>query len=83
MKVKFKCSAYNPKFGSVNVGDEREVEDELALALIRNDVAEEVVIVEAVNLDDMTVKELKKMLSERELSTKGNKKELIERLKEE
>ena len=34
------------------------------------------------NLEEKTVSELKKMLSDRNLSTKGKKKELIERLKE-
>lgn len=78
MKIRFNCSAYNPKFGSVERGDVRELEEELAQRLIDEKVAEEVE-----ELEEKTVMELRKMLSERDLSTKGKKNELIERLKNE
>lgn len=71
-----------------HVGDIIELDDEHAKVLIKNGVVLEVVEKEEVeekvkvNYEELTVIELKDLLKERDLSTKGKKSELIKRLEE-
>jgi polyhydroxyalkanoate synthesis regulator phasin len=60
-----------------NKNEIKEFPDELVERFVNAGLIE---IIE--NLEEKTVSELKKMLSDRNLSTKGKKKELIERLRE-
>lgn len=89
MKIKTTSSFYVVKKGVFNVGEIVEFENELARQLITQGVAieyiEEKQLIkkeENVDYNTLTIKELKELLKERDLSTVGKKAELIERLKE-
>lgn len=89
MKIKTTSSFYVVKKGVFNVGEIVEFENELARQLITQGVAieyieEKQLIKKEENVDysTLTIKELKELLKERDLSTVGKKTELIERLKE-
>ena len=88
MKVKCTSSFYIVNKGIFDNGSIVEFDDELALKLIKQGVVVEYVEeVEAIEKEEndynnMTVKELKVLLEERGLSTKGKKAELIQRLEE-
>ena len=89
MKIKTTSSFYVVKKGVFNVGEIVEFENELARQLITQGVAieyiEEKQLIkkeENVDYNTLTIKELKELLKERNLSTVGKKIELIERLKE-
>lgn len=89
MKIKTTSSFYVVKKGVFNVGEIVEFENELAKQLITQGVAieyiEEKQLIkkeENVDYNTLTIKELKELLKERDLSTVGKKAELIERLKE-
>ena len=88
MKVKCTSSFYIVKQGIFNNGEIVDFDDELALKLIKQGVVvEHVEEVEAIEKEEndynnMTVKELKVLLEEKGLSTKGKKAELIQRLEE-
>ena len=88
MKVKCTSSFYIVNKGVFNNGSIVEFDDELALKLIKQGVAveyiEEIKTIEKEEIDynDLTVKELKVILEQKGLSTKGKKAELIQRLKE-
>lgn len=86
MKVKCTSSFYIVNKGVFNNGSIVEFDDELALKLIKQGVAveyieeTETIEKEEINYNDLTVKELKEILEQKGLSTKGKKAELIERL---
>lgn len=86
MKVKCTSSFYIVNKGVFNIGTVVEFDEELAKKLIKQGVAveyiEEVETIEKEENDynNLTVKELKQLLEEKGLSTKGKKTELIERL---
>ena len=88
MKVKCTSSFYIVNKGVFDNGSIVEFDDELALKLIKQGVAveyiEEIKTIEKEEVDynDLTVKELKVILEQKGLSTKGKKAELIQRLKE-
>lgn len=88
MKVKCTSSFYIVNKGVFNNGSIVEFEEELARKLIKQGVVVEYVEeVEAIEKEEndynnMTVKELKVLLEEKGLSTKGKKAELIQRLEE-
>ena len=88
MKVKCTSSFYIVNKGVFDNGSIVEFDDELALKLIKQGVAveyiEEIKTIEKEEIDynDLTVKELKVILEQKGLSTKGKKAELIQRLKE-
>jgi hypothetical protein len=88
MKVKCTSSFYIVNKGVFDNGSIVEFDDELALKLIKQGVAveyiEEIKTIEKEEIDynDLTVKELKEILEQKGLSTKGKKAELIQRLKE-
>ena len=89
MKIKTTSSFYVVKKGVFNVGEIVEFDDELARKLITQGVAieyiEEKQLIkkeENVDYNTLTIKELKELLKERNLSTVGKKTELIKRLKE-
>ena len=89
MKIKTTSSFYVVKKGVFNVGEIVEFENELARQLIMQGVAieyiEEKQLIkkeENVDYNTLTIKELKELLKEKNLSTVGKKVELIERLKE-
>ena len=89
MKIKTTSSFYVVKKGVFNVGEIVEFENELARQLITQGVAieyieEKQLIKKEENVDysTLTIKELKELLKERDLSTVGKKTELIKRLKE-
>lgn len=88
MKIKCVSSFYVLKKGVFDIGEIVEFENELARRLIQQGVAVEYIEEkheikeEIIDYDNLTVKELKELLKEKGLSTKGKKKELIERLKE-
>ena len=88
MKVKCTSSFYIVNKGVFNNGSIVEFEEELARKLIKQGVVveyvEEVKTIEKEEIDynDLTVKELKVILEQKGLSTKGKKAELIQRLKE-
>ena len=88
MKVKCTSSFYIVNKGVFKNGSIVEFDDELALRLIwQGVVVEYVEEVEAIEKEEndynnMTVKELKVLLEEKGLSTKGKKAELIQRLEE-
>ena len=88
MKVKCTSSFYIVNKGVFNNGLIVEFEEELARKLIKQGVVVEYVEeVEAIEKEEndynnMTVKELKVLLEEKGLSTKGKKAELIQRLEE-
>ena len=89
MKIKVTSSFYIVKKGVFNVGEIVEFENELARQLITQGVAieyiEEKQLIkkeENVDYNTLTIKELKELLKEKNLSTVGKKAELIERLKE-
>jgi hypothetical protein len=88
MKVKCTSSFYIVNKGIFDNGSIVEFDDELALKLIKQGVVVEYVEeVEAIEKEEndynnMTVKELKVLLEEKGLSTKGKKAELIQRLEE-
>lgn len=88
MKVKCTSSFYIVNKGVFNNGSIVEFDDELALRLIwQGVVVEYVEEVEAIEKEEndynnMTVKELKVLLEEKGLSTKGKKAELVQRLEE-
>ena len=88
MKVKCTSSFYIVNKGVFDNGSIVEFDDELALKLIKQGVVVEYVEeVEAIEKEEndynnMTVKELKVLLEEKGLSTKGKKAELIQRLEE-
>ena len=73
-----------------HVGDIIELDDEHAKVLIKNNVVEEVknqepveeTTLNVVKYDELNLTQLKDLLKERGLSTKGKKSELIKRLKE-
>ena len=87
MKVKCTSSFYIVNKGVFQVGAIVEFDEELAKRLIKQGVAveyveeQETIEKEEIDYNDLTVKELKVLLEERNLSTKGKKAELIERLK--
>ena len=77
MRVRIKKSfIIAPK--TYNKNEIKEFPDELVERFVNAGLIEIIEIIE--NLEEKTVSELKKMLSDRNLSTKGKKKELIERL---
>lgn len=76
MKVKIKKSFIIVP-NTYNSGEIREFPDELVERFVNVGLVEKIE-----NLEEKTVLELKEMLSDRNLSTKGKKKELIERLRE-
>ena len=88
MKVKCTSSFYIVNKGVFNNGSIVEFEEELARKLIKQGVVVEYVEeVEAIEKEEndynnMTVKELKVLLEEKGLSTKGKKAELVQRLEE-
>ncbi len=88
MKVKCTSSFYIVNKGIFDNGSIVEFEEELARKLIKQGVVVEYVEeVEAIEKEEndynnMTVKELKVLLEEKGLSTKGKKAELIQRLEE-
>ncbi len=88
MKVKCTSSFYIVNKGVFNNGSVVEFDDELARRLIKQGVVVEYVEeVEAIEKEEndynnLTVKELKVLLEEKGLSTKGKKAELIQRLEE-
>ena len=88
MKVKCTSSFYIVNKGVFDNGSIVEFDDELALKLIKQGVAveyiEEIKTIEKEEIDynDLTVKELKVILEQKGLPTKGKKAELIQRLKE-
>ena len=88
MKVKCTSSFYIVNKGIFNNGSIVEFDDELARKLIKQGIVveyvEEVKTIEKEEIDynDLTVKELKVILEQKGLSTKGKKAELIQRLKE-
>ena len=88
MKVKCTSSFYIVNKGVFDNGSIVEFEEELARKLIKQGVVVEYVEeVEAIEKEEndynnMTVKELKVLLEEKGLSTKGKKAELIQRLEE-
>ena len=88
MKVKCTSSFYIVNKGIFNNGSIVEFEEELARKLIKQGIVveyvEEVKTIEKEEIDynDLTVKELKVILEQKGLSTKGKKAELIQRLKE-
>lgn len=88
MKVKCTSSFYIVNKGIFDNGSIVEFDDELALKLIKQGVVVEYVEeVEAIEKEEndynnLTVKELKVLLEEKGLSTKGKKTELIQRLEE-
>ena len=88
MKVKCTSSFYIVNKGVFNNGSIVEFDDELALKLIKQGVAvvyieeTETIEKEEIDYNDLTVKELKVILEQKGLSTKGKKAELIQRLKE-
>ena len=89
MKIKTTSSFYIVKKGVFNAGEIVEFENELARQLITQGVAieyiEEKQLIkkeENVDYNTLTIKELKELLKERDLSTVGKKAELIKRLKE-
>ena len=87
MKVKCISSFYILKIGVFNNGDIIELKKELAEELIKQNkvikyIEEDVKEENNINYDELTVKELKELLKNKNLSIKGNKLELIKRLKE-
>lgn len=86
MKIKCTSSFYIVNKGVFNIGTIIEVDEKLAKNLIEQGVAveyiEEVQTIEKEEIDynELTVKELKEILEEKGLSTKGKKADLIERL---
>ena len=86
MKVKCTSSFYIVNKGVFDNGSIVEFDDELALKLIKQGVAveyieeTETIEKEEIDYNDLTVKELKAILEQKGLSTKGKKAELIERL---
>jgi hypothetical protein len=88
MKIKCTSSFYIVNKGVFDNGSIVEFDDELALKLIKQGVAveyiEEIKTIEKEEIDynDLTVKELKEILEQKGLSTKGKKAELIQRLEE-
>ena len=88
MKVKCTSSFYIVNKGVFNNGSIVEFDDELALKLIKQGVAveyieeTETIEKEEIDYNDLTIKELKVILEQKGLSTKGKKAELIQRLKE-
>ena len=88
MKVKCTSSFYIVNKGIFDNGSIVEFEEELARRLIKQGVVVEYVEeVEAIEKEEndynnMTVKELKVLLEEKGLATKGKKAELIQRLEE-
>ena len=88
MKVKCTSSFYIVNKGVFDNGSIVEFDDELALKLIKQGVEAEyieeteTIEKEEIDYNDLTVKELKVILEQKGLSTKGKKAELIQRLKE-
>ena len=88
MKVKCISSFYILNKGVFNKNDIVEFNKELAEKLIKDGkVVEYIEIIENVkeekiNYNDLTIKELKDILKNKNLSVKGNKAELIKRLEE-
>lgn len=88
MKIKCTSSFYIVNKGVFNIGTIIEVDEKLAKKLIEQGVAveyiEEVQTIEKeeINYNELTVKELKEILEEKGLSTKGKKADLIERLQD-
>ena len=88
MKVKCTSSFYIVNKGVFQNGTIVEFEEEIALKLIEQGVVveyiEEAKTIEKEEIDynNMTIKELKKILEQKGLSTKGKKAELIQRLEE-
>ena len=88
MKVKCTSSFYIVNKGVFNNGSIVEFEEELARKLIKQGIVveyveeTETIEKEEIDYNDLTVKELKVILEQKGLSTKGKKAELIQRLKE-
>ena len=88
MKVKCISSFYILNKGVFDKDDIIELDKELAEKLIKDKkVVEYIEVVENVkeekiNYNNLTIKELKEILKEKNLSIKGNKAELVKRLEE-
>ena len=88
MKIKCTSPFYIVNKGVFNCGSVVEFDEELAKKLIKQGVAveyveeQETIEKEENDYSSLTVKELKEILEQKGLSTKGKKVELIERLKE-
>ena len=88
MKVKCTSSFYILNKGVFNKDDIVEFNKELAEKLIKDGKVVEYienienVKEEKINYNDLTIKELKEILKNKNLSVKGNKAELIKRLEE-
>lgn len=85
MKVKCVSSFYILNKGVFDKGDIIELDKEIAKKLIKDGkVVEYVENVkeEKINYNDLTIKELKDILKNKNLSVKGNKAELVKRLEE-
>lgn len=82
MKLKIIQSCYVPRHDFFNCNDVVEVDDKLADILIKQKLAINIEEVEddAVDYSDYTMTELRELLREKGLSTKGKKDELISRL---
>lgn len=88
MKIKCTSSFYIVNKGVFNVGSIVEFEDDFAKKLIKQGVAieyvkeEQTIEKEEIDYNELTVKELREILEEKGLSTKGKKAELIKRLQD-
>jgi hypothetical protein len=85
MKVKCISSFYILNKGVFNKGDIIELDKEIARKLIKDGKVVEYienVKEEKIDYNDLTIKELKEILKNKNLSVKGNKAELVKRLEE-
>jgi hypothetical protein len=85
MKVKCISSFYILNKGVFDKGDIIELDKEIASKLIKDGKVVEYienVKEEKIDYNDLTIKELKEILKNKNLSVKGNKAELVKRLEE-
>ena len=85
MKVKCVSSFYILNKGVFDKGDIVELDKEIARKLIKDGKVVEYienVKEEKIDYNDLTIKELKEILKNKNLSVKGNKAELVKRLEE-
>ena len=85
MKVKCVSSFYILNKGVFDKGDIIELDKEIARKLIKDGKVVEYienVKEEKIDYNDLTIKELKDILKNKNLSVKGNKAELVKRLEE-